>query len=296
MQKYYVTTDNTADFPSALSESEFAIVPMTYVVDGILYDGENTPFLSPHDFYSLLAQGKTSSTSMISVASAERFFSDILDKGYDILHIAFSSALSGSCNSYIQAAKNLNSIYPDKRIIVVDSLCASIGEGLLTYYVLRKRASGASLEQCADYANQLKHHIGHYFTVDDMIHLYRGGRVSMPAAIAGRAMHIKPVLTVDKQGKLVPLHKAVGRRPAIRALVNNLVEHSGYDRDELFIIGHGDCPEEAEALRQLLTERLGFVHIIITDVGPVIGTHCGKGLLVITGLCNEKFPFSNQRE
>lgn len=292
MQRYYVTTDQTADFPSTLIEKDFKIIPMTYVVDTTLYDGVNTPFLSPHDFYEQLSQGKHSTTSMVPVEESEEFFEAILKQGFDILHIAFSSALSGCYEGYVQAASNLKKKYPDRNIKVVDSRCASSGEGLLVYYVLKKRAEGATLQENADYATDLRNHIGHAFTVNDMIYLYRGGRVTKTTAIMGNAIKIKPVLMVSDEGKLIPTNKVIGRRPALHSMVDKMeAKGKGYTND-LVIISHGDCEDDALALKKMVNERFREQNIIITDIGPVIGSHCGKGVLALFYLAQDKNPFT----
>ena len=181
MEKYIITTDMTADIPAKMIESEkdFHIINMSYVLDGALYDGSSeNPYLSTKDFYAKLAEGKMASTSMVTVEEAKDFFLPFLEKGQDVLHLSFSSALSGCYNSYVAASEELREEYPNNKVVVIDTLCASSGEALLSYYALRRRDDGMSIDDNAEYVSNLRHHVGHVFTVDDMTHLYRGGRVA----------------------------------------------------------------------------------------------------------------------
>lgn len=291
MQRYYVTTDQTADFPKELYKDAFGIIPMTYVLDGVLYDGENTPFLSSRDFYEKLSEGKDASTSMVSVEKATAFFESILKDGMDVLHISFSSALSGCYESYVQAASLLKSKYPGRRVAVVDSKCASAGEGLLVYYVLKKRDEGAELEENEAYATQLRDHIGHAFTVNDMFHLYRGGRVSKATAVVGSTIRIKPVLMVSEEGKLIPTNNVIGRKIAVRTLADKMEAKGKSYKNDLILIAHGDCERDALILKETLLSRFGRQNIIITEIGAVIGSHCGKGVLALFYLAADKHPF-----
>lgn len=291
MFKYYVTTDQTADFPHELTKDEFKIIPMTYVVDGVLYDGVTNSFLKPDEFYALLEQGKMSTTSMVPVSEAQAFFENILKDGFDILHLSFASALSGCYEGYLQAAENLKVKYPERKIIVVDSKCAASGEGLLAYYVLKKRDEGASLEENAEYALELRDHIGHIFTVDNMMHLYRGGRISKNAAYIASAIQIKPVLTVNEDGALVPMGKVIGRKKALHAMADKTYARGKNYSNDIIIISHCDCASDALMLKEMVLDHYGREQrIIITDVGPVIGSHLGKGGLTLISLTSHKKP------
>ncbi len=288
MSGYFITTDLTADFPQCLKEDEFLIMPMSYVMDGVVYDGKETPYLSSHDFYTLVEQGKTPTTSRVPVEEAHEFFTAILAKGKDILHISFSSALSGSYEGYLQAAEKAMSEYPDRKVVVVDSKCASAGEGLLCYYALKKRREGATLEENAEYVTDLREHIGHAFTVNDLYHLYRGGRLSKGAAIVGQAIKLKPVLMVDENGALVNISNVLGRKIAVRSLVDKM-EHDGANyKNDVVIIAHADCPEDAALLEEKINERFGKQNIVTTDIGAIIGSHCGKGVLALFYLAENK--------
>ncbi|MEG1529243.1 MAG: DegV family protein [Clostridia bacterium] len=293
MYNYYITTDQTADFPQELVKDDFKILLMSYNINGVLYDGIETPFLPSHEFYTMLSAGIESKTSMVTLAHATDVFKEILDAGHDILHIAFSSALSGNYNSSFKAAETLRPLYPNRKIEVVDSKCCSAGEAMLVYYAMKKRDEGMSIEDNAAYATELREHIGHSFTVNDMYHLYRGGRVSRGTAIVGNAINIKPVLMVNEKGELIPIGSVMGRKKALRALVDKMeVKGKNYTND-IITISHGDCLEDALALKKLVNERFGEQKVIITEVGAVIGSHCGKGVLALFYLSNDKFTNKN---
>lgn len=291
MEKYIITTDMTADVPASMlaNEKDFAIINMSYVLDGELYDGVTNPYLSVKDFYAKLAEGKMASTSMVTVEEAKEFFGTFLEKGQDVLHISFSSALSGCYNSYVSAAKELEETYPNNKVVVVDSLCASSGEAILSYYALRRRDEGMSIEDNAEYLTDLRHHVGHVFTVDDMAHLYRGGRVSKGKAVIGQALKIKPVLTVSNEGKLVPIDTKMGRKPALRSLVDKMDARltDEYPND-IFIIGNCDAIEDAEVLKNMVLDKHPDANILFADVTPIVGTHLGKGGITLLYLCTDK--------
>lgn len=291
MKNYIITTDMTADYPASLIEKDFYILDMAYVLDGVLYDGKTNPYLTTKDFYTALAEGKHSSTSMVTTEEAKEFFSQFLSEGNDVLHISFSSALSGCYESYLSAVKELEVLYPNNKVVVVDSLSAASGEGLLAYYALRKRDEGASLEENADYITDLRHHIGHVFTVDDMNHLYRGGRVSKTQAVVGGALKMKPVLMVSDEGKLVPTNTMMGRKLALRTLVDKMVAKSkGYDNKVAFI-GSCDADDDAEILKKMVEDKFPHITVYIGDISAIVGSHLGKGGLTLHYLCQDKIPF-----
>ncbi len=291
MKKYVITTDMTADYPASLNENDFHVINMSYVVDGVLYDGKTNPYLSTQEFYSLLASGKNSSTSMVTEEEAKDFFGQFLREGVDVLHVSFSSALSGCFNSYVSASKALECEYPNNKVVVVDSLCAASGEGLLCYYALRKRDDGATIEENSTYLTSLRDHIGHVFTVDDMFHLYRGGRVSKSTAVVGQALKMKPVLMVSDEGKLVPTNTMMGRKLALRTLVDKMVAKSkGYDNKVAFV-GNCDAMEDALTLKKMVEDKFKGIEVHIAEISPIVGSHLGKGGLTLHYLCEDKIPF-----
>ncbi len=290
MFEYYITTDQTADFPQSLYEDNFFIIPMSYTIDGIIYDGKTVPYLSSDKFYEYMAEGKLSKTTMVTDDDAYKFFRALLLNKKDVLHIAFSSALSGCYQSYLNAQKRLISEFPNQKLVIIDSKGASIGEGLLCYYALQKRESGATISDNAIYLNELREHIGHSFTVDDIYHLFRGGRITKNQAIVGSVVKIKPVLTVNKAGELVHTNNAIGRRIAMRMLIDKMLVKSNNINNELIIIGHGACIDDAVTLKRMLLEVMPNTKIVVTEIGEVIGSHCGKGMLAMTYLSKDKTP------
>ena len=294
MKNYVITTDMTADVPEQMlaTKEDFYVLDMSYVLDGELYDGKTNPYLSVKDFYNKLAEGKMASTSMVTVEEAKDFFAPFLENGQDVLHISFSSALSGCYNSYVSASKELEEEYPNNRVVVIDSLCASSGEALLCYYALKKRDEGMSIDDNGEYCTNLRDHVGHIFTVDDMNHLYRGGRVSRGKAVIGQALKIKPVLTVSNDGKLMAVDTKMGRKPALRSLVEKMDARltDEYPND-LFIIGNCDAMEDAEVLKNMVLEKHPDANIMFADVTPIVGTHLGKGGITLLYLCSDKPPF-----
>lgn len=291
MDKFFITTDKTADYPDFLmkDEKDFAVLDMSYVIDGTLYSCADG--LSNKEFYDLLSSGKTSTTAMVSVEKSQEFFENILRQGYDVLHVSFSSALSGSYDGYLKAADGAMKNYPGRKVEIVDSLSATCGEALLVYYVLRKRDEGASFSECARYATELRDHIGHVFTVDDMMHLYRGGRVKKTTATVGQALKMKPVLMVSDKGELVPTNTVMGRRIALKTMVEKMeIKNEGYD-DKLILIAHCDAFDDALQLKQMVESKLGKQNVQIAEISPIVGTHLGKGGLTLFYLAKDKVPF-----
>ena len=291
MKKYIITTDMTADYPASLVEKDFYVIDMAYVLDGVLYDGKTNPYLSTKEFYSALAEGKTSSTSMVTVEDAKEFFGKFLRDGYDVLHVSFSSALSGCYDSYVTASKELETEYPLNKVVVIDSLCAASGEGLLAYYALRKRDEGATIEENAEYLDKLRHHVGHVFTVDDMNHLYRGGRVSKTTATVGGALKMKPVLMVSDEGKLVSTNVMMGRKLALRTLVDKMVARTKDYDNKVAFIGSCDADDDAEILKEMVEDKFPGIAVYIGDISAIVGSHLGKGGLTLHYLCSDKIPF-----
>lgn len=289
VSSYIITTDTAADFPSSHMEDDFRMMPMSYVIDGVDYDGKTREYLPTKDFYALLAEGKTASTSMVPTAGVYDFFADLLrstDK--DILHISFPAAMSGCYAACKEAAEQLSRDFPDRRVVVIDSRCASVGLGMLCMYALRKRREGASLDENAAYISQLRDHIGHAFTVDNLLYLYRGGRLKRGQAMVGQVMNLKPVIMVDERGALVNISSVMGRKKALRALVNKMMHDWAGTDDDYIVIGHGDCENDAETLKEMVKATLGEREIAVTEIGPIIGSHCGKGMLALIYIAKNK--------
>ena len=287
MSKYVVTVNSTIDLPKAwLEERGVPVIPLKYTMEDQTYvDMEG---LGSKDFFGKLREGKMAVTSQVNPEEARERMEPFLKEGKDILHLAFTSALSGTYNSMRLAAEELKEDYPERKIMIVDTKCACLGEGLLLYYVLQEKERGASIEEAYAYAEELKEHIGHYVTVDDLNHLHRGGRVSKTSAVLGTMVKIKPILTINEEGKLVVVAKERGRKKSMNTIVDMAVERTGTSKNDIIMITHGDCLEEAEYLAGLVREKMGVDNILINNIGTVIGGHTGPGVLAVFALADHK--------
>lgn len=280
---FAIITDSSCDMPeSYLKENDVELLNLGFFLDGETYGGEDKPLMPVKEFYDKLRAGAMPTTYQVSSETAKNAMEKILKEGRDLLAVVFSSGLSGTASSFIVAARELKAVYPERKILVVDTLAASMGEGLLLDYVIRKADSGATIEETAKYAEDIKLHIAHAFTVDNLFHLKRGGRVSAATAVVGTILHVKPVLHVDDEGHLINIGKAVGRKKSIKAVFDMMVENTTIEKDDPVFISHGDCLEDAEYLASLVKERYGADRrIMINYVGPVIGSHSGVGTLAL---------------
>lgn len=280
MRSFCITTDSNADLPkSYLLEHDIHAITLSYTVDGKVYDDDNP--LPVETFYDKMRKGAMPTTAQVNPEAAMTLFRSLLADHDEILHIAFSSAMSGSYQNVAIAAQELAAEYPDKRIIVIDSLCASLGEGLLVHKAMQMRDAGKSLDETAAWVEQNKLHVCHNFTVDDLNHLYRGGRVSKTTALVGTMLSVKPVMHVDDEGRLVAVGKVRGRRKSLDALVDRMGERiAGWANPEVFI-SHGDCLADAEYVRDQVRERFGVQDFLINFVGPSIGAHSGPGTVAL---------------
>lgn len=280
---YVITTDTTTDLPEEYyREHELTVLPLSYILDGeIYYRGGKE--LRPEDFYARMRAGSMPTTSQINPKNARAVLEPILQHGSDILHIAFSSGLSGSYNSVRIAAEELMEEYPERKIIVVDSLCASLGEGLLVHKALELKEAGMGLEELGEWCVQHRLNVVHSFTVDDLFHLHRGGRVSKVAAVVGTMISLKPVLHVNNEGKLIPLFNVRKRRKSLEALVDTMEKRQGSyaGKNDIVFISHGDCLQDVEYVKAQIEERYGIKNFLINPIGPVIGTHSGPGTVAL---------------
>ena len=282
MEKYILTTDNTTDFAKDYFEKNgLEWMFLTYTLDGESYGKEND--LPAKDFYEKMRAGSMPVTSQVNPEAAKEEFRKCLKRSRNIIHIAFSSGLSGTYNSARMAAEEIMEEEPDCRITVVDSLAASLGEGLLVYYAVQKKNEGMEYDELAEWLEQHKLNIIHNFTVDDLFHLYRGGRVSKATAVLGTMVNIKPILHVDEDGHLIPVSKVRGRKKSLQALVESMEKQIGSyrDKNDIVFISHGDCLEDAEYVKQLVTERFGIEKFVIEPVGTTIGAHSGPGTVAL---------------
>lgn len=282
MAEYVLFTDSTTDLtPALVEELGVRVIPMVFNLNG--NDYKNYPDnreLSSKDFYDALRAGSMSTTSQINQATFMDTFAPLLAEGKDVLYLGFSSGLSGTFHSATLAAADLIEEYPGRTVRVVDTLQASMGEGLLVYYAAKRMAEGASLEELAAWVEAERLHFSAWFTVDDLMFLKRGGRLSGAAAVAGTLLGIKPVLHVDNEGHLIPMAKVRGRRASLEALVKHIAQSDIPLAEQVIFVSHGDCPEETEAVVNAIKE-LGVARIEMGDIGPVIGAHSGPGTVAV---------------
>lgn len=282
MNKFVISTDATCDLPRDFCEqNKVQVIPMRFTLNDTEYSSEGENSLSAKEFYDRMRKGEMPKTVQITQEEAFSHFERFLKEGQDVLHLAFSSALSGSCDSAMLAARRAAEKYPANRVIVIDSLCASLGEGLYVYYAVRFQKEGMSLEKTAEKLESIKQKLCHYFTVDDLHHLHRGGRVSKTAAIVGSVLGIKPVLHVDEAGRLIPIGKVRGRKQSLNQLVAKMKAKTAGTENEIFFVSHGDCREDAEYVAELAKKECGIKKYLIGDIGPVIGTHSGPGTVAL---------------
>ncbi|MCM1569952.1 MAG: DegV family protein [Roseburia sp.] len=286
---FKLMTDSTADLPvEYLRQNHIGCINLSYLLDGITY-GQGKE-LAPKDFFDMMREGKMPTTSQINPSEAKVFFEEAIQTDREILYLAFSSGLSGTYNNMRLAAEEIMEEHPDCRIEVVDTLCASMGEGLIVYKANQLRNQGKSLDEVKEWVESQKLRVIHVFTVDDLFHLYRGGRVSKTAAVIGTLVGIKPLLHVDDEGHLINIDKIRGRKKSLSALVEHMAEKvRDYDgENDMVMISHGDALEDAEYVRDLIKERFGIENFMINSLGPVIGAHTGPGLIALFFMGTER--------
>ncbi|MBQ5389628.1 MAG: DegV family protein [Clostridia bacterium] len=281
MNTFIIHTDSACDLkPEMLESWGVPFTSLTFRFDGAEIEYANGD-MTVTDFYAKMRAGGIAKTAAVNTEIFREAFEKTLKEGKDVLYIGFSSGLSTTYNSARIAAEELRSAYPDRKVITVDTLAASAGEGLLVYLATKKQKSGASIEETAAYIEDIKLKISIWFTVDDLVYLKRGGRVSPTVAFVGNMLGIKPVLHMDDEGHLVNVSKVRGRKTAIAALADKYGELATDLAGEEIFISHGDCLQDAEELADLLKTRYGATVEVITDVGPVIGAHSGPGTLAL---------------
>ena len=283
MRDFVIMTDSCCDLTAQMAqELDLTVLPLTLHMDGNDYrnylDGRELDF---QEFYAKVRSGVKSSTSAISVGDFQSAMGEILRQGKDILCINFSSALSATYQSACIAAEDLRTEFPDAKLLVLDSLCASLGQGLLLYLCAQCKREGKSIDEVYAYAEDTRHKVCHWFTVDDLNHLKRGGRISAATAMFGTMLSIKPVMHVDDGGHLVPVSKSRGRRASLLALVDEMEKTAFNPADQAVFISHGDCADEAQFVADEVRRRFGTKDIYINYVGPVIGNHSGPGTMAL---------------
>lgn len=288
---YRIVSDSSCNLPeSMIDEFDIHIFPLTFMVDDVQYQS----YLKGHktnlkQFYTMMREGKMITTSLPNMVEASEALTEILDAGDDILYIGFSSGLSGTYEAISLLMGSLAASYPDRTLRSVDTLAASGGEGLLVYYAAQMRDEGATIDETCAWLEENKLHLAHWFTVDDLMFLFRGGRVSRTSAWAGTMLNIKPVMHVDDEGHLIPLDKVRGRKKSLNALVDHMAQTATEPvKDQIVFITHGDCIEDAEYLAEQVRTRFGVTDIMINYVDPVIGAHSGPGTMALFFLASER--------
>ena len=277
---FQIITDSCCDFPTPMyGQLGLTFVPLTVEFRGNTFDDKNDDTLK--DMYQGLRAGEVAKTSAVNPSRWSQAMEKALAAGKDVLVLAFSSGLSTTYQSAVIAAEELKDAYPDRKIQVIDTLCASMGQGLLVWYACKKRDEGLSMDEVAQWVLDNRLHLCHWFTVDDLMYLKRGGRISAATALVGTMLQIKPLLHVDDEGHLINMTKTRGRKAAIDAMVKKAQELGvGYDNSTMFI-SHGDCLSDAEYLSRQLKEKCGVKDVVISYVGAVIGSHSGPGTLAL---------------
>jgi DegV family protein with EDD domain len=280
---YKIITDSTSDLPQGMVDDlGLHVIPMHFTVDG--RDYLNTPdekHLSSHAFYELLRSGKASTTAQVNGEVFKDAAKPYLAEGLDVLYLGFSSGLSSTYDSARLAAEELRAEFPGRKVAAVDTLAASMGEGLLVWHAVRKKEEGLDVDALAAWVMENRLHLAHWFTVDDLNHLKRGGRVSGVSALVGTALSIKPVLHVDDEGHLIPVDKVRGRRNSLDALVAHMKRTAVEPASQTVFISHGDALQDAEYVAERVRETLGVTRIVINPIGPVVGSHAGPGTVAL---------------
>lgn len=283
MKPFTIMTDSSADLTAEMkSELGIKIVPLTVQIDG-----EKT--ISNEDldiryFYECIKEGKRAKTAAVNPAVATEVMENEILAGNDVLFLCFSSNLSSTYNISAIAASELAEKYPDSKIVVIDTLCESFGLAMLVSLCVEQARAGKTIEEVSQFAEEEKGHIAHWFTVDDLNHLRRGGRLSSAKAAVGTMLGIKPVLHMSDDGKLVPLYNARGRKASLKMLVDKTVENARDFENQTIYINHADCPEDAEKLKEMILAA-GAKDVRIGEIGPVVGAHCGRGTLAVYSIC-----------
>ncbi len=283
MSDFVIVTDSSADLPADLvRELGVEVLPLSFTIQGKTYrnypDGRE---MAPGAFYQLLRSGGMATTSAVNVADYTAALEPLLQEGKDVLLLVFSSGLSATYQSSVIAVEELREKYPDRKLFTVDTLCASLGQGLLVWHAVEQKRKGASIEAIRDWVEENKLHLCHWFTVDDLHFLKRGGRISAATAVVGSMLSIKPVLHVDDEGHLINVAKARGRNASLTALVDHMEQTAIDPAGQTIFISHGDCLADAQKVADEVRRRMGVKDIVINHVGPVIGAHSGPGTVAL---------------
>lgn len=283
MSDYVILTESSSDISLKIAaDNDIQVMPMDFILEGKSYAHyADSREMDVKAFYQKLRDGAVVTTAAENVEDYMTWVKPLLEQGKDVLLVVFSSGLSSTFSTANVALAELREQYPHRKTLAVDSLCASAGEALLAYYAAQNRAKGMSIEENAQWLEDNKLHLAHWFTVDDLMFLKRGGRVSSATALVGTMLSIKPVLHVDDEGHLINVGKARGRKASMKALADKAAE-TGVDlSNQVIFISHGDCLDDAQWLAQEVRDRFHPVDVVISDIGPVIGAHSGPGTLAL---------------
>ena len=287
MASYVIVTDSSADLSAPLLEKYGAVsVPLAVTLEG--QDPRPNDEIDIKEFYSFLRGKKSATTSAVAIESFKQVFEKYVSAGNDVLYLGFSSGLSGTYNAAFVAARELKEQYPDRTIATVDTLCASLGQGLLVHLCAKMRGEGADLRTVCAFVEETKHRVCHWFTVDDLFFLKRGGRVSAATAVVGSMLQIKPVMHVDEAGRLVKVTTARGRKGSLEALLARMKESAIDPANQTVFISHGDCESDANYLADRIRAELGVETVVVDYVGPVIGAHAGPGVVALFFIGKER--------
>ncbi len=280
---YTIITDSGANLTDELIDQyNLGIISLMFRVDDQEFYSYQRGIKTNHKkYYDMLREGKVITTTLISYKTCYDIFEKALSQGNDVFYIGFSSGLSGSYNVSCLVADELREKYPERKIYTIDSLCASLGQGLLVYYAIQKQNEGMEIEALYNWIEDFKFNICHWFSVDDLMFLKRGGRISSTTAIAGTILGIKPILHVDNAGKLINVSKVRGRKSALEAIVKEAEKTIINPEEQIIFISHGDCIDDANYVAELAKKKLGCKDVVINYVDPVIGSHSGPGTIAI---------------
>ncbi len=280
MNEFVIVTDSSCDLPSIKAdELGVKVLPLEVNIDGV--GTKMNDEIDIKEFYEILRSKRGAKTSAVNMDRFAECFESYLKEGKDVIYIGFSSGLSATYMAGKNAAEELSEKYPERKVLAADSLCASLGQGLLVYHAVQKKNDGASIEEVLKFVEDNKLNLCHWFTVDDLFFLKRGGRVSGATAVLGTILSIKPVMHVDDEGHLINVQKARGRGAAIEALFNKMKETAIDPKHQTVFISHGDCYDDAKKLADMIQAEFGIKDILINEVGPVIGAHSGPGTLAL---------------
>lgn len=283
MSEFVIVTDSAADLSAAMVEElDVEVLPLSFTIENQTYEDHPDRRAMPIEtFYRLLREGKMATTSAVNVSQYTELVEPFLQSGRDVLILGFSSGLSTTYNSAAMAAAELGEKYPQRKICAVDTLCASLGQGLLVWYAAKMRQAGRSIEEVRDWAEAEKLHFCHWVAVDDLAHLKRGGRISATTAFVGGMLSIKPIIHVDNEGHLINVGKVRGRTASLKHIVEEMGKRVTNPQNQIIFISHSDCLEDARIVGEEAQKRFGVKDVVYNHIGPVIGAHTGPGTVAL---------------